>query len=240
MAFDILAVVSIDLRAMWAKLDVLRWVIGNVHPLATGHHVTATFAFLEGERCGRGQKQLGFFARPLPEPGEAVDYAEDDRDGGSEDARAEDDSEIDDNEVDDDDDEEVTDPSPEELDRALRMAAVEKRAEHFTACGMVALLCAAKDIAQDLVDTWAAFGRFCHGRLGVSPETMLKAWQFPLVEFKETLDQYEKVKPNPAKVTEYFGYITKQWDRRFPPRPPGYEYLTYADDDGSEGGDGCG
>jgi hypothetical protein len=45
MAFDILAVVSIDMRCAWGKLHVLEWVIGNVKDISTGHHVTASLAF---------------------------------------------------------------------------------------------------------------------------------------------------------------------------------------------------
>ena len=65
---------------------------------------------------------------------------------------------------------------------------------------------------------------------------MLKAWQSPLAEFQETLKHYEQVKPDPAKVDEYTGYIAKQWDRRFR-RRPGSEYVTYAEVE-EGGGDG--
>src|SRR5688500_12157608 len=79
MAFDIVAVVTIDLRCMWGKLDILHWVTGDVVPsLATAQHITSTFAFLEGEHWGRGRRQLDFFARPLPEP--TADDATDDDD----------------------------------------------------------------------------------------------------------------------------------------------------------------
>jgi hypothetical protein len=115
---------------------------------------------------------------------------------------------------------------------------VQRRAEHFTACGMVALLGAINDIAHDLVESWAAFGRFCHSRVGVSPETMLKAWEFPLEEFLETLKRYERVKPDPAKVEEYFGYISKQWDRRFR-RKLENDYVEYGDGDADEDGGGA-
>ena len=78
----------------------------------------------------------------------------------------------------------------------------------------------------------------CRTRLGVEPETMLRAWQFPLEEFAETLKNYEHVKPDAAKVDEYTGYIAKQWDLRFR-RRPGSEYLTYAEVEDEEGdGDG--
>jgi hypothetical protein len=92
------------------------------------------------------------------------------------------------------------------------------------------------DVAKDLVEVWAAFGHFCRTRLGVEPETMLRAWQFPFDEFLATLKRYEKLKPDPTKVKEYCGYITKQWDRRFRPKRPWDEFVTYSDD-GIEGGD---
>jgi hypothetical protein len=68
---------------------------------------------------------------------------------------------------------------------------------------------------------------------------MMRAWQFPLEEFLETLKRYDKTKPDPAKVKEYCGYICKQWDRRFRPKRPGDEFVTYDetddDDDDEEG-----
>jgi hypothetical protein len=117
---------------------------------------------------------------------------------------------------------------------------VQRRSEHFTACGVVVLLSAINGIAQDLADSWTAFGRFCRTRLGVSPETMLKAWEFPLEEFQNTLNRYDKVKPDPKKVEEYFGYISKQWDRRFNRnRKREDDYVAYGDADG-DGGEGGG
>src|SRR5437762_1419170 len=66
MAFDIAAVVLIDLRCMWGKLDVLQWVMAEVvKELATAQQVTAAMAFLDGEYCGKGIEQIHFFARPL-------------------------------------------------------------------------------------------------------------------------------------------------------------------------------
>src|SRR5678816_594088 len=35
------------------------------------------------------------------------------------------------------------------------------------------LMLAARDTAQDLVNTWEAFGAFCRTRVGVSPKVML-------------------------------------------------------------------
>ena len=60
---------------------------------------------------------------------------------------------------------------------------------------------------------------------------MMRAWEFPLEEFQDTLKHYEKVKPQPKVVDEYFGYIKNQWDRRFL-QPQGSEYVSYHDDEG--------
>ena len=81
---------------------------------------------------------------------------------------------------------------------------------------------------------WAAFGHFCHTRIGVGPETMPRACQFRLDDFLATSEHYEKMKPDPKKVKECVGYITKHCDGRFRPKRPGDEYVTY--DSGTEGG----
>ena len=112
MAFDVMAVVCIDLRCLWGKLHVLGWVLAEVREMATAQNITAAFAFLDGERCGRGQKQMGFFARPMPEPDEDVDCGDDAEEAPE-------------------DDEEVLNPTPEQIDQGTRLDAVPKRSEHF-------------------------------------------------------------------------------------------------------------
>jgi hypothetical protein len=99
------------------------------------------------------------------------------------------------------------------------------------------ILGAINDVAKDLVDVWAAFGHFCRTRIGVEPETMLRAWKFPFDDFLATLNRYDKVKPDPMKVTEYVGYITKQWDRRFRPKRTADEFVTDSDADPDDDGD---
>jgi hypothetical protein len=45
---------------------------------------------------------------------------------------------------------------------------------------------------------------------------MLDAWGYPIAkDFTDMLARYEHVKPQPAKVDEYFGLITGPWDQRF-------------------------
>jgi hypothetical protein len=243
MAFDVVAVVSIDLRCMWGKLRVLDWVLRHVvKNLATEHHITAGLAFIEGEHCGEGLRQLDFFARPLPGP-TVVDAAEEGEvndDEPEEDGSADDEDEDGGHEDEGDDEDDDEEFSEGDLERGRRLAAVQKRAEHVTACSVLALTLAAKDIAQDLVDTWEALGVFCHTRVGVTPETMLTAWQFPVAgEFEETLKRYSKLTPDPQKVKRYTGYICKHWDERFGRRRrPDDEEA--GDDGGAEGGDGDG
>src|SRR3954468_2353620 len=114
LAFDVMAVVTIDLRCAWAKLHVMRCVLGGIRDMAVAHRVTAALAFIDGERCGKGLPQCEFFAKPLPEP-EADETAPDDKD------------DLDDPGDDpDDDDDEVVDPSPAQVDHGRRMNAVER------------------------------------------------------------------------------------------------------------------
>jgi hypothetical protein len=144
--------------------------------VATAQNVNAAFAFLDGERCGKGQKQMAFFARPMPKPGEAVDYSDDDEGGDGEEELS---------------DEELAHPTPLQFEQGSRMEAVQRRSEYFTTCSALVILGAMNDVAKDLVDVWAAFGHFCRTRVGVEPETMLRAWRFPLDDFLATLRRYD-------------------------------------------------
>jgi hypothetical protein len=238
MAFSIAAVVLIDLRCMWGKLHLLDWVRREVvRTLATEQHVTAGLAFVEGEHCGQGLRQLDFFAKDLPKP-TVVDVAEEDN--AQDDDEPEED--IDEDDIDEDEDEDDEDEgqfSGRDLERGRRLEAVQKRSEYFTACSALAITLTAQGIAQDLVNTWEALGRFCRTRVGVSPETMLRAWGFPVAgDFEEMLKRYRKLKPDPEKVQQYTKYISENWDERFGRR------LREDDEDGdpesADGGDGDG
>ena len=45
---------------------------------------------------------------------------------------------------------------------------------------------------------------------------MLEAWEFPTgEEVAEVLRRYRGVKPDPAKVEEYYGLYRRAWDRKF-------------------------
>jgi len=204
-----------------------------VPELTTALHITAGLSFIEGEHCGQGLPQIHFFSRPLPEPREATDEE-------IEQAESEAEGEVDE----DFGDEDREQPKWHE-DRGERLDAVQKRAEHFTACGMLSLMLAARDTAQDLVNTWEAFGAFCRTRLGVTPEVMLRAWRFPVAgEFEETLKRYAHLKPDPQNVKQYTRWICVNWDRWFNPGK-GFDQGsddaqtdTRDDDDERGGGDG--
>ena len=74
----------------------------------------------------------------------------------------------------------------------------------------------ARAVAQDLLDVWTAFERFCRQWLGVGAATMLNAWQMPLLaDVEQMLRRYADVKPDPAKADLYYGYLCGTWDRKF-------------------------
>jgi hypothetical protein len=207
-AFDTMAVVCIDLRALWAKLDILHWAIGTARLMATHHQITATFAFMDGERFAKRLPQLDFFSRERqPEEDDGLGEEDDDEEHAADEQ---------------DDEAELSAPqvlrtsSHREGELARRMMAVEDRVQGMTDTVFLALFRTAHEHAQQLANTWEAFGRFCRDRVGVTPETMLDAWGFPIAaDFKGMLKRYERVKPDPAKVDEYFGLITSSWDKRF-------------------------
>jgi hypothetical protein len=207
-AFDIMAIACIDLRCLWGKLLTLEWAIGGARLMATSHQIEATFAFMDGERLGRGLPQLDFFGRPSRWEAEA-DEEDDEAEGG-------------DGEEGEVPAEPADAPEPvrasdvHEGEVATRMMAVEDRLQATTDRTFASLLATAHNLAKELAEVWTAFDRFCHSRLGVSAETLLGAWEFPTGgEVTEALRRYKDVKPDPAKVDEYAGIYTRAWDRRF-------------------------
>jgi hypothetical protein len=186
---------------------VLEWALEAARNLATWQQVNATMAFLDGVRHGRRLPQTAFFAEHAAyAAGENAEGDEDDSaaepggtSGGNDD-----------------------DPGGQRLSRgfrgefARRMAAVEDRTQYATDCVLPPLAAAAGELAQELVNVWAAFGRFCRSRLGVSPEVMMRAWQMPLLADVELmLKDYASVQPQEEKIAEYAHYCCLTWDRRF-------------------------
>jgi hypothetical protein len=207
-AFEVMLTACIDLRAMCARLHMLQWAIAVGRRLATWQQINATMAFLDGERYGRRQPQLDFFdPREDEGPADAEDAEDETEPAGADEA-----------------DEADEEPSARGLrmsrwregELARRMSAVEDRAERHTDAALLPLVAAAGGVAQDLVNIWAAYGRFCRSRLGVSPEVMLRAWEVPLLaELEELLAECRGVGPQAGKVAEYADYCFHAWDRRF-------------------------
>ncbi len=216
LGFDVMMSVCVDLRCMWGKLSALHWAAETVAELAAANHITASLAFVEGARCGRGQSQIAFFARERP----PLDVSDDRehyvvRTGEhSDDATGEDEPEGGDEEEAEDDDNAL--PAGELSEFGRRMMAVEGRAERSTALMMMTLGAAAHDVAQTLVNVWAAFGRFCGSRLGVGAGVMLDAWGMPITaDLLVMLKRYETLRPEAAEADVYFGYLCRTWDRKF-------------------------
>jgi hypothetical protein len=203
-AFDIMCIACIDLRALWCKLDTLEFAIISARYMATSHQITATFAFMEGEGFANGQTQMEFF-------GKRQDDEDEDENGAGDPG------------VHPDDEPALTAPQPirasayRDGEYARRMMAVEDRMQVTTDDTFKALLHVLHAAARDLAEVWTAYDRFCRDRLGVSAETMLAAWQFPTGgEVTAMLKRYDgHVKPDPAKVDEYYGIYCRSWDHRF-------------------------
>ena len=219
LSFEIMTVVCIDLRSMWAKLHMLEWCIGAMRNLATWQQINASMAFLDGEQFGLRRPQIGFFARHERDTAAAEAEAEQDDEGEAEGGQ----------EDGEEDDEDVSAAAAEEPDLkemrmskrlagefARRMIAVEDRTQYATDLVLAPLLAAAAAIAQDLVNVWAAYGRFCRTRLGVAPEVMMRAWEMPLLaDLEQMLTAYAAVQPQPEKVAEYATYCCANWDGKF-------------------------
>jgi hypothetical protein len=188
-AFDTVAVVCIDLRALNCRLHALHWAVAAAREMATLHQINADMAFLDGFLCGKGRPQIEFYVHDEKAREPATDA------------------------VADDDPDALAAVAPH---FSARMATIEDRAQRSTDCILQPLARAACAVATEFVTAWRAFGRFCRERLGVPPETMLEAWGFPVPEdYRATAEQYDHVKPDPADVDEYFRHVCVHWDRRF-------------------------
>jgi hypothetical protein len=188
-AFDTVAVVCIDLRALFCRLHALHWGVFACREMATLHQINADMAFLEGLACGLRCPQIEFYAPPAEGPPSSA--AAEPRD--------------------EDDDLDAAAP-----DCCERMAAVSERAQRSTDCVAKALGRAAYAVAVEFVTCWEAFGRFCRRHLRVGPEAALSAWGFTRPgEFAATAEQYSHVKPDEAEVEDYYRHVCKHWDARF-------------------------
>jgi hypothetical protein len=68
LAFDIMAVVTIDLRCVWGKLQVMRCVLGGIRDMAVAHKVTAALAFIDGSDAAKGCPSASSSPNPCQSP----------------------------------------------------------------------------------------------------------------------------------------------------------------------------
>jgi hypothetical protein len=190
LAHDTVAVVCGDLRALVAQIRVLHWAMENCEYFSALHHIDAEMAFFQGVRCGQGLP---------PSP----DYS-----GGPEGDTC------DTPETQTDDEE--TDLGPLGEDLAARTTAVAQRPGRSTRLILRLMRRAGEELAAELLAVWEAFGHFCTGRLGVSPERALGACGYPAgEELAEALKAYGHVKPDGKTAGEYRRLLLRIWDRQF-------------------------
>jgi hypothetical protein len=208
-AFDIMCIACIDLRCLWGKLNSLEFAFAVARQMAMRHQITATFAFMDGDRFGKRQRQMEFFGKqPDEQDVDDQDAAADEGgDGSGSDEPPE--------------QEPLTAPEPLRASRyrkgemARRMMAVEDQMQVTTDDTFASLLHVVHATVRDLAEVWAAYDRFCRDRLGVSAETMLAAWEFRPAVRSAVLERYAHVQPRPAQVDEYHGIYCRAWDRKF-------------------------
>jgi hypothetical protein len=190
LAHDTVAVVCGDLRALVAQLRVLHWAMENCEYFSALHHIDAEMAFFQGVRCGQGLP---------PSP----DFS-----GGPEgDTRGTPETQTDEGE---------TCLAPLGDDLAARTAAVAQRSGRSTRLILRVMRRAGEELAAELLAIWEAFGHFCTGRLGVSPERALGACGYPAgEELAEVLKAYGHVQPNGTTAGEYRRLLLRIWDRQF-------------------------
>jgi hypothetical protein len=109
---------------------------------------------------------------------------------------------------------------PEEMDLKVadHVQRIETRADAATTYIRQELEQGAGMIAQDLLDSWEAFTRFCGQRLGVTPQTLYAAWGFPPDMAQSLLDvlaRYGHLKPREERALELTAALSKSWVERF-------------------------
>jgi hypothetical protein len=109
---------------------------------------------------------------------------------------------------------------PEEMDLKVadHVQRIQTRADAATTFIRRELEQAAGTVAQDLLDTWEAFSRFCGQRLGVTPQTLYAAWGFPpdmAQGLTDLLGKYGHLRPQEERTAEMFASLSKAWIERF-------------------------
>lgn len=201
MAFDIVAVVAADLRALTSQLRVLHWAIGAVKHFTTMHHINTDMALMEGVRCGQGLPQSPYFALEL------TPWADDDSNAEPKEPVSRGASTTKDQQP---------DLSALGDDFVDRMEAVEKRSQRSTQLMLKALHRTGLDIGAELISIWQAFGDFSRSRLSIEPLQLITACAYPSKEdLEDALKVYAEIEPDAESVQKYRQAICEVWDRRF-------------------------
>lgn len=207
LAFDIVAVVAVDLRALTSQLRVLHWAIDTVKHFLTMHHITTDMALMEGVRCGQGLSQSPYFALELsPWADEASDADAARKERAEPQKRVAEDQQ----------------PDLSVLGEGFiaRMEAVEKRSQRSTELILKVLHRTGLDIGAELVSIWQALGDFSRSRLSLEPLQLITACAYPSKpDLEDALKVYAEIKPDPESVQKYCQALSDVWDRRFGTQP---------------------
>jgi hypothetical protein len=112
------------------------------------------------------------------------------------------------------------DPTSPAIDPQLvqHLQRIETQADEATAYVRQEMAETAEAVAQDLLDSWEAFSRFCRQRLGVTPQTLYAAWGFPPDMAQSLLDvlaRYGHLKPREERALELTTALSRSWVERF-------------------------
>lgn len=204
MALDVTVVACGELRALLAQLRMLWWAGAVARQAGTSHKITATMAFLDGVRQGKGLGQTPFFRLGLRKRVRAVQQQEEAGGPAREDMDAEE----------EDDEEEPQQTLGEEFYR--RMHAVERRGERWSRRMEWVFRRAEADLVSELKSIWAAYEGFCCSRVGMGAYRVLEACGWPGgQELKAVLERHKHVAVDQETVTSYQNALCGYWDRQF-------------------------
>ena len=206
LALDLTVIACGDLRAIVSQMRLLADVRRLLRHTGTAHQVTATMAFLDGVRLGRGMPPIAFFrperhrpsgpAAALGPAGNADEVPEDLNEG----------------------DEQVEQDMFAGLGEAFheRMHAVEHRAERWSRRLIRRVRQAELALASQMKGIWSAYDAFCRSRLGMAGERLLEAFDYPARQaIARMLRRHQDVAVDEAAAVAYRERMCSFWDRRF-------------------------
>lgn len=225
MAFDVMAIVCIDLRCCWAELNTFHRLIDSLDELDQPYRAAAGMAFLQGVRYGRGEPPFTVTrdsedgqTRPQEDPEAAESDPVPDSAGadgpGTIDGVEPTDELPGDEECEDEDgdvaDNNESDTLGKRLDEASALAG------HASDGLRKRMIRSAESVAQIFLEVFEALERFCRRHMGIGALTLLKAWSFHVIaDFPKVQGRYPDIVPREAKVNEYIACLEGTWTRQF-------------------------